>query len=536
MEKIRGLNFLQKPAVILVVDDHRMTRQLSRKSLEQEGYTVLEADSGEACLEIFPTAKPDMVLLDGLMPGMDGFTCCAKLHTLYGEDCPPVLMVTALDDRESVHRAFEVGAIDFIAKPIQWQVLRRRVQRLLETHWAMLELKTQAERESLRRMVAFLDAMPVGVAVLEGNGNTYYCNQRAKDLFGNCQIFCKFQQTSQMRADDVNTSIYLAGTNLAYPQWQSPSIRALKGESCSVDNMEIHRDGKVIPLEVWGTPILDLAGNISHAIIAFQDITERKQIEVERRNFTNQLEAKNFALREMNQLKDEFLKNISHELRTPLNGITGCLQILKDDLYDDEEEQQELIQEANNSALHLISLIDDVLDLSVLEAGQLSLDLQEIDLGNCLQEAISLKQPRIQQKNLQFNVNLSLEPIKVKANFRKLKQVFFNILDNAIKFTASGSITISTKIQIQDHTDCGKNPLALATIQDTGIGIEPEKVKKIFEPFVMADGSTTRSYAGNGVGLSIAHKLITLMGGSIKIASSGKNQGTTVTVTLPIIK
>ncbi len=526
-----GLNLLQKSAVILIVDDNRMTRQLSRKSLEQEDYTVFEADSGEACLEIFPTAKPDMVLLDGLMPGMDGFTCCAKLHGLYGKDCPPILMVTALDDRESVQKAFEVGAIDFIPKPIQWQVLRKRVQRLLETHWAMQELKTQAERESLRRMVAFLDAIPVGVVVLEGDGNTSYSNQRAEDLFGDCQIFCH----NQTSTENISTSIYLAGTNLAYPQWQSPSLRALKGESCSVDNMEVHRDGKVIPLEVWGTPILDSVGNISHAIIAFQDITERKQIEAERVDFTQQLKAKNIALREMNQLKDEFLKNISHELRTPLNGITGCLQILKDDLYDDEEEQQELIQEANNSALHLISLIDDVLDLSVLEAGQLSLDLQEIDLYDCLQEAISLKQPRMHKKNLQFKVNKPSESLLVKADFRKLKQVFFSILDNAIKFTTTGSITVDTKIQVQNNTDFGEKSMALATIQDTGIGIEPQNLSKIFEPFVMADGSTTRSYGGNGVGLSVAHKLITLMGGSINIDSPGKNQGTTVTVSLPII-
>ena len=244
-----GSIFFKKSAVILVVDDNRMTRQLSRKSLEQEGYKVLEADSGETCLEIFSVEKPDMVLLDGLMPGMDGFTCCSKLHDLYGENCPPILMVTALDDRESVHKAFEVGAIDFIAKPIQWQVLRRRVQRLLETHWAMLELKTQAERESLRRMAAFLDAMPVGVVVLEGDGNTYYCNQRAKDLFGDCQIFRQHEQIPQMIEDKPSTSIYLAGTDLAYPQWQNPSLRALRGESCSVDNMEIHSDGKVIPLE-----------------------------------------------------------------------------------------------------------------------------------------------------------------------------------------------------------------------------------------------------------------------------------------------
>ncbi len=532
-----GSIFFKKSAVILVVDDNRMTRQLSRKSLEQEGYTVFEADSGETCLEIFSVEKPDMVLLDGLMPGMDGFTCCAKLHDLYGENCPPILMVTALDDRESVHKAFEVGAIDFIPKPIQWQVLRRRVQRLLETHWAMLELKTQAERESLRRMAAFLDAMPVGVVVLEGDGNTYYCNQRAKDLFDDCQIFCPYQQTPQIIESGSGTSIYLAGTNLAYPQWQNPSLRALRGESCSVDNMEIHSNGKVIPLEVWGTPILDLAGNISHAIIAFQDITERKQIEAERQDFTQQLEAKNLALREMNQLKDEFLKNISHELRTPLNGITGCLQILQDGLYDDEEEQQELIEEANKSTLHLMNLIDDVLDLAVLEAGQLPLDFQEIDLRDCLQETISLKQPRIQQKNLQFNMNLSSEPLLVKADLRKLKQVFFNIIDNAIKFTPSGSITISTVIQRQNNSDFGKNSIAmaLATIQDTGIGIEPQNLSKILEPFVMEDGSTTRSYGGNGVGLSVAHKLITLMGGNLKITSLGKNQGVKVTVSIPMI-
>ena len=142
-------DFQKNPPLILVVEDNTTTRMMIRSKIEQQGYRVLENTNGEECLETCQKLKPSMILLDGVMPRLDGFGCCAKLHNILGDDCPPILIITALDDSESVDRAFEVGATDYITKPIHWPVLLQRVKRLLQTRWAMNELKRQIEKERL---------------------------------------------------------------------------------------------------------------------------------------------------------------------------------------------------------------------------------------------------------------------------------------------------------------------------------------------------------------------------------------------------
>lgn len=142
-------DFWTIPPRILIVDDEKTIRLILNRVLKNDGYQVLEANNAEQCLEICQKKLTDMVLLDAMMPGMDGFTCCAKLHKLLGENAPPVLMITVLNDQGSVDLAFEVGATDYVTKPIHWAVLRQRVRRLLETQWAMKELKQQIEKQRI---------------------------------------------------------------------------------------------------------------------------------------------------------------------------------------------------------------------------------------------------------------------------------------------------------------------------------------------------------------------------------------------------
>ena len=142
-----NLELHHNPPQIIVVDDQKTLRLVLRKAIEKQGYQVIEACNGQHCLDICQKETPDMILLDAMMPGMDGFACLTKLQTLMGEDCPPILMVTVLDDQESVERAFQVGASDYITKPINWNLLAQRVSRLLTSRWAILETRRQIERE-----------------------------------------------------------------------------------------------------------------------------------------------------------------------------------------------------------------------------------------------------------------------------------------------------------------------------------------------------------------------------------------------------
>ena len=132
---------------ILVVDDQKTLRLLLHKAMEKQGYRVIEACNGQHCLDICDKVTPDMILLDAMMPGMNGFECSTKLQALMGDNCPPILMITVLDDQESIERAWKVGASDYITKPIDWDVLARRVHRLLTSQWAILETRRQIERE-----------------------------------------------------------------------------------------------------------------------------------------------------------------------------------------------------------------------------------------------------------------------------------------------------------------------------------------------------------------------------------------------------
>jgi signal transduction histidine kinase len=284
-----------------------------------------------------------------------------------------------------------------------------------------------------------------------------------------------------------------------------------------------------------------------------------------------------------NQLKSEFLATTSHELRTPLNGIINCIRIVKDGYCDTKEEENEYLQQADDAAIHLLGIINDVLDISKIEAGKLSVTLEQVNLKKIINEVIDLETVPIQKKGLQFTTPIWEEEIFVNADPAKLKQVLLNIVGNAAKFTESGSITIKSEVITKTTSIKGINNFSsshsgqeklyedqiltldngelfsyedilssnselatnennslsetqknvIITVKDTGIGIEPSQQDKLFRPFVMVDGSTTRKFGGTGLGLAISRNLIELMGGTINLYSAGENQGTTVTISLP---
>jgi two-component system, NarL family, sensor histidine kinase BarA len=286
---------------------------------------------------------------------------------------------------------------------------------------------------------------------------------------------------------------------------------------------------------------------------------------------------RNFNIREFNQLSEafenEFLANTSHELRTPLNGIIGCLRLVRDGFCDDREEELDFLQRADDAAIHLLGIINDVLDIAKIEAGKLSVEVEPVDLRKILNEVINLQAVPIQQKGLEFDTTDLHDVIPVRADPAKLKQVLLNVVGNAVKFTEAGSITINTRIEpfvetpssaisgekigetlvrgqgkderftsaLTSEGSASSAPVfpssqVVVTVQDTGIGIDPDQQHKLFRPFVMVDGSTTRKCGGTGLGLAISRNLMVLMGGNITLSSDGNDRGTTVEISLPMIE
>jgi signal transduction histidine kinase len=254
-----------------------------------------------------------------------------------------------------------------------------------------------------------------------------------------------------------------------------------------------------------------------------------------------------------NQLKSQFLASTSHELRTPLNAIIGCIRLVKDDCCDSREEEVEFLEKADKAAIHLLKIINDLLNIQQIEEKKLPLAIETIDLRQALKDVVDLETIPIQQKGLELHVTELPEPILVRADPARLKQVLLNIIYNAIKFTEQGGITIQTRLEnAQDFLARPANPpqnghhpdLAAATepeywvviaVQDTGIGIDPSQQHKLFRPFVMVDGSTTRKFEGTGLGLAISRNLVEMMGGQITLHSVGLGHGTTVKVALPVL-
>ena len=231
------------------------------------------------------------------------------------------------------------------------------------------------------------------------------------------------------------------------------------------------------------------------------------------------------AAEEVSRLKSNFLASTSHELRTPLASTLNYLKLLKERLYEDEDELREYIDGAYQSTQNLVTIINDVLDIAKIEDGRIALDLETVYLQQLLQEQCFLSGAESRYKSIPLTLHCEIET--VFADKIKVRQVMTNLLDNAFKFTDEGQIDVRAVV---DST----GTMAQISVHDTGIGIEMENSEQLFSPFVQADGSAQRSYGGTGLGLTICKRLVELMGGKIWLESPGLGQGNTVIFTLPL--
>lgn len=235
-----------------------------------------------------------------------------------------------------------------------------------------------------------------------------------------------------------------------------------------------------------------------------------------------------FHLSETDRIKSEFLANTSHEIRTPLNAILGFLELIKGGLYDSHEEMLEYVTGAIESAGHLLKLLNDILDIARIESGILKVNFEEVSIKMLVEAVYTSTQMQAYQKEIDYNLDLPEENVIVRADTDRLKQIFQNLISNALKFTPrTGKISIKVSFLPEKN-------YALCEIIDTGIGISKENIKLIFERFTQLDSGTTRKYQGAGLGLYITKSLIELMGGLIYVTSKGKNEGARFIFTVPL--
>lgn len=257
---------------------------------------------------------------------------------------------------------------------------------------------------------------------------------------------------------------------------------------------------------------------------------ENVALALENATLLTRLQLARQAAEEANQLKSHFLANTSHELRTPLTTIMGSLQLVLDDAQVLSTDTAEFLEVALAAAQRLTRLVDNLLDLTQLEGGQLDVNLEPTRLIPLLDEVCTLLRPTAEARQLYLNVlELPGTDQAVWASPAKLRQVLHNLLSNAIKFTEQGGVTVLAQVHWPSHR-------LRIMVQDTGVGIAPEKQERLFQPFVLADGSSTRRYEGAGLGLGLARRLAELMGGELTLFSAGVNQGSTFTLTLTLVE
>lgn len=282
-----------------------------------------------------------------------------------------------------------------------------------------------------------------------------------------------------------------------------------------------HKDGRLLPVLFHATTHHDADGNVDNAFSFITDLGEQKRVEREMRKAMEVAESANRA-------KTQFLANISHEVRTPLNGIIGMSHLLHMTALTDE--QQEYLRNLDDSSQSLLAIINDLLDLTRMESGNFGLEQVDFQAEQLVHDVLRIHQPMAQRKGIQLQLEFSPDlPATLRGVPQRLKQILHNLLGNAVKFTDEGRVTLSvTPVAIP-----GQHLQVRFSVHDTGIGMAPETITRIFAPFAQADETISRRYGGTGLGLTICRRLTELMGGSIEVEST-PGEGSCFTLTVPM--
>jgi PAS domain S-box-containing protein len=374
-----------------------------------------------------------------------------------------------------------------------------------------------ARRQSEERFRRYFELSLIGMAVTSPQKDWLEVNDRLCEMLG----YSRAELT------------HLTWAELTHPADLEIDLdyfsRMLNGEldGYTHDKRFIHKDGHVVDASISVKPLYRPDGSVDCFVALVQDIGERKQTEAELRYNRDELSAANAELARAARLKDEFLASMSHELRTPLTGILNLSEALQEQVYGPlTDKQQQSLRTIEESGRHLLDLINDILDLSRIEAGQLQLHLDNCLAAEVCQSSLQLIKGMAHKKRQQLAFVIHPPGIELVADARRLKQMLFNLLGNAVKFTPAGG---NIGLQVTGDEAAG---VVRFSVWDTGIGIAATDLPKLFRPFTQLDSRLSRQYSGTGLGLSLVQRMTDLHGGSISVEST-PGQGSRFTITLP---
>ena len=521
---------------ILLVDD-RPDGLLSMEAvLQASGYNLIKAASGREALGCLLNEDFAVILLDVQMPDLDGLETAAIIKSRERSKNIPIIFITAVSQDDSfVYRAYETGAVDYIFKPFDPNILRSKVAVFVSIYKQNLEIKRQAEilkqneriqreqalarleLESLQRYRDLADALPNIVWRADADGTLNYFNH----------VWCDYTGLSLEQSSGTGWRPMLHDEDLRnfLQIWED---RMSSGDSFDLECRIKGRDGSYRWHLIRTVAEKSRSGRIIGWISSSNDTHDRRQAE-------DQMRKAGEVAVEASRLKSEFLHNMSHEIRTPINGIMGMTDLLLGTPLSDE--QRGFVKTVHESSNILLSIVNDVLDFAKIEAGRM--DLENIDFltRSVVESPCQLMEAKASQKNLSLMTFIAPDvPPLLQGDPGRLGQIVLNLLGNALKFTNHGSV--AARVTLEPLAD-GSSNSGLVTLRfsvsDTGIGLSETARRRLFQPFVQADGSTARKYGGTGLGLSICKTLVELMGGKIGVDSE-EGKGSTFWFTVCLEK
>ncbi len=384
---------------------------------------------------------------------------------------------------------------------------------ILEGYIVDITEKIQAEedleiqREFFRQL---FENSPIGIVILDKNDNIIDVNHAFENLFYFNRDEVKGLSLNQLIVPPDKKS---EGLNL--------SNKVLNDEIVITETQRMRKDGTLIDVLVIGYPIL-YKGERVGIFGMYKDITEQKLM-------YRLLKEEKEKIEELNQLKSNFLFNISHEIRTPLNSILGFSDLLISELQQTQlNDLREFAESIKRGGMRLLNLMDNIIEISLIESSKSEFNYEEVKINFILESIVESFRSIALEKNLYIKKDYQSDFLTT-TDVRRLSLVIRNILDNAFKFTEKGGVTIKTYLNTKDS----KNIQGIIEISDTGIGISPKFMSKLFEPFSQESTGLDRDYEGIGLGLNLSKRLIELLGGKIEIESESE-KGTTVRIILPI--
>jgi two-component system, sensor histidine kinase len=497
---------------VLVVDDDFRTRLFARSALEPSGFAVQEAASGDEALAQIDSYTPDLILLDLIMPGMDGIeTCHAVRRHLTGADIP-ILIMTGLNDMETITSAYEAGATDFLIKPVHWPLLPRRIAFMIRAGRT-----TRALKESENRFRSIMELTPsVAVQGYTLGGITTYWNKFSEVLYG----YTKEEALGKNLLDLIIPSA-LRQHVLDAMTWMVANRQPIP--ACEMELMR--KDGSLVTV-YSSHALLQPPGKELELFCMDLDLTTRQQTERALRIAKDAAEAANTA-------KSNFLATMSHEIRTPLSALMGNLELLEKSAL--APQQKEYLSDCSTASKMLLQVINDVLDYSKIEAGKIELVNVPFSIVALGRQLVRIFTPIARKKGLVLSfLQSGIFPEYINADQFRISQIIANLLSNAIKFTNQGRVVLEISCEQERESSAAVLPRLGITVRDTGIGIPVQGREKIFESFSQLESFEDRHFSGSGLGLAICKHLAELMDGSITLTSV-PGQGSVFHVSLPAV-